>query len=193
MKALSVEDILPIDSYERDRGALRKEAIALRELRRFVLDDSCVIIFENRKTVQYQVQEMLRVDRQDTPERIALELSCFNLLIPGPNELSATLLLRIPEYRDVDNILKKLNGITRECLSLVIGGQRVFAKFDVDEDSVACGNDVFYIRFPMTEDLVRAFRDPGVSAMLCAEHEKCRAEVVIGEEARRSLIEDLRT
>ena len=193
MKPLSVEEILSIDVYERDRCDLRKEATALRELRRFVLGESCVVIFENRTTVQYQVQEMLRVERQVSPERIALELSCFNMLIPGKNELSATLLLRIPEYREVENVLQALSGITRECISIALGEEHIYATFDVDEDTLSCDIDVFYIRFPMTEEQVKRFMDPEVSVTLCANHEKCRAEVAIDAEARRSLLEDLRS
>lgn len=191
MKPLDVEDILSCEEYEAQRSELRKQATGLRELRRFELSDSCVVIFENRRTVQYQVQEMLRVDRDDSPERIALELSCFNLLIPAASELSATLLIRVPEYREVDNVLQRLNGITRECLSLVVGEDPVYAIFDVDEDTLVCDSDVFYIRFLMNDQQMKDFCNPSVPVALRSTHEKCSANVTIHDEARRSLIEDL--
>ena len=90
MEALKVEDILSLAAYEDRRPEIRGRMQGLRQLRRLELSDACVVIFENRETVQFQVQEMLRVDQSDTAERIALELSCFNLLVPGKNELSAT-------------------------------------------------------------------------------------------------------
>jgi hypothetical protein len=191
MKPLTVEEILSNDAYERERARLRKEAIEKRDQRRITLGDSCVVVFENRHTVQYQVQEMLRVERDDSPDRIALELSCFNLLIPGHNELSATLLIRVPEYREVDNVLQRLSGITRQCISLEIGGEPVYASFDVDEDTLVCDSDVFYIRFSMTAQQAAAFRNPSVSVLLRGSHEKCRAEVPIEGVLRASLIEDL--
>ncbi|MDT8322796.1 MAG: DUF3501 family protein [Bacteroidota bacterium] len=191
MKALAVTDILPHAEYEKQRAALRKEALAQRERRRFELADACVVIFENRGTVQYQVQEMLRVDKDDSPERIALELSCFNLLIPGEHELSATLVIRVPEYREVDNALQRLNGITRQCISLRIGDEDVYAHFDVDEDTLVCDSDVFYIRFSLTPEQAAAFSNPAVDAVLRSVHEKCMAEVPVTGAARKSLIEDL--
>lgn len=191
MKPLAVTDILPCKEYEQQRAALRREAIAERDLKRFELNDACVVIFENRRTVQYQVQEMLRVDKDDSPERIALELSCFNLLIPGEHELSATLVIRVPEYREVDNALQRLNGITRECISLRIGSEDVYAHFDVDEDSLVCDSDVFYIRFTLTPEQAAAFSNPAVNASLRSVHEKCTADVPVTGDARKSLIEDL--
>ncbi|MCB2205688.1 DUF3501 family protein [bacterium] len=191
MKPLEVQEILSLQSYEQQRDVLRREATALRKLRRFELSDACVLIFENRKTVQYQVQEVMRVERDDSPEHIALELSCFNLLIPRDRELSATLVIRVPEYREVDNALQRLNGITRECISLKIGEEKVYATFDVDEDTLVCDSDVFYIRFTLTEEQVAAFCNPSVPAMLESVHEKCSAEVPIPQQARVSLIEDI--
>lgn len=191
MKPLEVQDILSLETYDSKREDYRREATALRKLRRFELSDSCVLIFENRKTVQYQVQEMIRVERDDSPEHIALELSCFNLLIPGERELSATLVIRVPEYREVDNALQRLNGITRQCISLNIGAEKVYASFDVDEDTLVCDSDVFYIRFTLTEEQVAAFCNPSIPARLQSVHDKCRAEADIPHDARLSLIEDI--
>jgi hypothetical protein len=191
MKELAVTDILPYREYEKQRATLRKEALAQRDMKRFELNDACVIIFENRTTVRYQVQEMLRVDKDDSPERIALELSCFNLLIPAEHELSATLVIRVPEYREVDNALQRLNGITRQCISLRVGNEDVYARFDVDEDTLVCDSDVFYIRFALTPEQVAAFSNPAVDAALRSVHDKCRAEVPMTGAARKSLIEDL--
>ncbi len=191
MKPLAVQEILPIAEYEQRRSQFRKEAQAERDLRRIELGNSCVIIFENRMTVQYQVQEMLRVERDDSDDRIKLELSCFNLLIPGENELSATLLIRVPEYRDVDNVLQSLNGITHECISLDIAGEPVYATFDVDEDTLVCDSDVFYVRFSMTPEQAAAFCNPSVAVALRSTHEKCSDTVPISAELRSSLIKDL--
>jgi hypothetical protein len=193
MKPLSVQEILPIEVYELQRSAVRKRATTLRELRRFELADSCVVVFENRTTVQYQVQEMLRVEKEVSPDRIALELSCFNLLIPGTNELSATLLIRVPEYREVDNLLQRLNGITHECISLVVNGEPVYATFDVDEETLICDSDVFYIRFSMTSEQTAAFIDEKLPVSLRASHEKCNAEIPIASVVRQSLVEDLQS
>lgn len=191
MQVLAVEDILTLQAYEQQRGEVRARMNAIRQLRRVELSDACVVIFENRETVQFQVQEMLRVDQSDHPDRIALELSCFNLLIPAKNELSATLILRIPEYRDVDNTLKRMKGLTRGCIALRVGEERIPARFDVEDESAFCTGDVFYVHFAFSEEQIAAFSNPSVPVLLQACHDHCSAEVVIEGERRGSLLKDL--
>ncbi len=191
MKMLAVEDILPLDAYERQRAEFRARMNALRRLRRLELGESYVVIFENRETVRFQVQEMLRVERSDHPDRIALELSCFNLLIPAKNELSATLILRIPEYREVDSALKRMEGLTRGCIGLRVGEERIPARFDVEDESLLCTGDVFYVHFAFTEHQIAAFANPAVPVTLHACHEHCKADVVIEGDTRQSLLGDL--
>jgi hypothetical protein len=191
MQALAVEDILSLGDYEQRRGEVRAHMSALRQLRRLELSDACVVIFENRETVRFQVQEMLRVDQNDQPERIALELSCFNLLIPAKNELSATLILRIPEYRDVHNTIKRMKGLTRGCIALRVGEDRIPARFDVADESVFCSGDVFYIHFAFTDEQIAAISNPSVPVTLEANHDHCTAKVAIEGEMRGSLLKDL--
>ena len=191
MEALKVEDILSLAAYEDRRPEIRRRMQGLRQLRRLELSDACVVIFENRETVQFQVQEMLRVDQSDTAERIALELSCFNLLVPGKNELSATLILRVPEYRDVDNTLRRMSGLARGCISLAVGDDRIPARFDVEDEAVFLTSDVFYIHFDFTEEQIAAFSNPSIPVILQSCHEHCSASVPITGETRASLLRDL--
>ena len=191
MEALKVEDILSLKQYELQRPDMRTRMQSLRQLRRVELSDACVVIFENRETVQFQVQEMLRVDQSDAPERIALELSCFNLLVPARNELSATLILRIPEYRDVDNTIKRMQGLTKGCIALHVGEERIPARFDVEDESLLCTGDVFYIHFAFSETQIAAFSNPSIPVTLRACHDHCSAEVPITGETRRTLLQDL--
>lgn len=191
MEALKVEDILSLSDYERQRGEIRGRMQELRRLRRFELGDACVVIFENRETVRFQVQEMLRVDQSDESERIALELSCFNLLIPAKNELSATLILRVQEYRDVDNALQRMSGIANGCITLEVGEDKIPARFDVEDEHVLCSSDVFYIHFAFSEEQIAAFSNPSIPVVLRSCHEHCNAGIPIEGETRRSLLRDL--
>lgn len=191
MEALNVEDILSLSDYEQQRGEIRGRMQALRQLRRIELGDACVVIFENRETVRFQVQEMLRVDQSDNPERIALELSCFNLLIPAKNALSATLILRVPEYRDMDNALKRMSGLANGCIALVVGEENIPARFDVEDEQVLCTSDVFYIHFAFSDEQIAAFSNPSIPVFLRSCHEHCNASIPIEAETRRSLLQDL--
>ncbi len=191
MEALGIKDILSLTSYDEQRHDIRARMNALRQLRRLELSDACVVIFENRETVKFQVQEMLRVEQNDHPDRIALELSCFNLLIPAKNELSATLILRIPEYRDVDNTIMRMQGLTRGCIALRVGEERIPARFDVEDESVFCTGDLFYIHFAFTDEQVAAFSNPSIPVLLESCHDHCSASVVIEGDARSNLLKDL--
>jgi hypothetical protein len=190
MQTLTVSDIQSNADYEAVRPQVRRDICALRTLRRVELSDTFVVIFENRDTVRFQVQEMLRVERTDSPERIALELSCFNLLIPGDGELSATLLIRVPEYHSIEERLQKLAGITRNAISLVVAGEEIPARFEI-EDDIACESDVLYIRFPFTDGQRTLFCTRNTTVLLRSLHPECTAEVAIAGDLRDSLAGDL--
>ncbi|HOJ03172.1 MAG TPA: DUF3501 family protein [Bacteroidota bacterium] len=190
MELLTVDDIQSIEAYEIDRARMRKEMSALRALRRINISDACVLIFENRDTVRFQVQEMIRTERDDSRERIALELSCFNLLVPRRNELSGTLIISVPEFSSLDERLKRMSGLTHGCLGMRVGDERIAAGFEVDDD-IACESDVLYVRFSLTDEQAQLFRDEHVPAFITACHPECSADVPLEGELRRSLIGDL--
>jgi len=190
MERLTVDDIDPLADYEANRATIRKEMTELRALRRVPVGDACVVVFENRDTVKYQVQEMLRVERQDSPERVALNLSCFNLLIPDRNELCATLMITVEEFSSLCERLEAMKGFTKGCLCLVVGEHVIPAIFEVEDDS-ACESDVLYIRFKMSDAQAQAFRDLSIPAAIRARHAECHVDVAIEGELRLSLIEDL--
>ncbi len=190
MQPLTVNDIQTNTEYEKERNNTRKAIGELRALRRVELSDAFIVIFENRDTVRYQVQEMLRVERTDTPERIALELSCFNLLIPGKNELSATLMIRVKGYASVEERIERMKGLTSNVIVLAVGAETIPARFEIDDD-VACESDVLYIRFPFTEEQCAMFYNPSVPVSLRCTHTGCSAEAGVEGELRASLIKDL--
>jgi hypothetical protein len=190
MQELSVSDILSNEEYEAVRSRVRKDISDLRALRRVELSDTLVVIFENRETVRYQVQEMLRIEKNDAAERIALELSCFNLLVPRDKELSATLIIRVPEFRSIEERLECMAGLTRDALILRVADEHIPARFEVDDDTV-CESDVLYIRFVFNDAQRTAFLDPDIPAFLCTNHKECSAQAPIDGALRRSLIQDL--
>src|SRR5437867_4043093 len=93
MKPLTLKDVLPLEEYERDRDSFRQRIINLKQWRRISVGDRITLVFENRDTVLFQIQEMVRAERILAPERIREELESYNEQIPGTGEMSATLLL----------------------------------------------------------------------------------------------------
>jgi len=97
MNLLTREDVLSIEEYERQRESFRSRIIALKQRRRISIGPLITLVFENRETLRFQIQEMIRVERILDPDKVQDELDVYNALLPTGNELSATLLIEIVE------------------------------------------------------------------------------------------------
>ena len=117
MRKLTVDDIMDLRAYERERVEFRRRIIELKRTRRVALGPILTILFENTDTMRWQVQEMARAERMLRDEQIAHEVETYNELIPKPGELSASLLI---EYETPDERAVKLH----ELLGLVDGDAR---------------------------------------------------------------------
>ena len=162
MKGLSLDDILELERYELVRAEYRARVLEHKRDRRVAVGDKVTMLFENRETVRYQIQEMVRVERIRDPGRIQDEIDTYRDLIPQHDELSATLFIEIPELSEIKPELDRLVGID-ESVSIVIGeGDEevcVRGRFDerqLEEDRISA---VHYVRFPFTaEERERADR-----------------------------------
>jgi hypothetical protein len=169
---------------------MRAAVIAHKASRRVALGDRLTLLFEDRETIRWQVLEMCRVEGIRDPEGMAQELAVYNELVPGPNELSATLFIEITEPGRIRPELDRLLGIDA-CIALEIDGERVPAQFDrrqMEEDRLSA---VHYLRFSLTPAQAAAFRDPARALALRADHANYAARCVLPEAARRSLAVDL--
>src|SRR5438067_456456 len=113
MKPLTVQDLLPADEYERRRNDFRKRIIELKEDRRIAVGDLVTLVFENRDTILFQIQEMIRAEHIVAAERIREEVETYNEQIPGPGQLSATLFIEITDSTSVKQTLNRFQGIDR--------------------------------------------------------------------------------
>ncbi|MHB8330520.1 MAG: DUF3501 family protein, partial [Acidimicrobiales bacterium] len=120
-RRLRLEDIEDIRAYERGREEFRRHIIELKRRRRVPVGPIVTLVFENRDTIRFQVQEMARVEKMVTDEQIQGELDVYNALIPAPGELSATLFIELTEESSLRQWLPKLVGIERS-LELRVGG-----------------------------------------------------------------------
>jgi len=120
MEKLSLDNLYSLEQYARLRGEFRARVIEHKKPRRVSLGSNLNLYFEDRLTMQYQVQEMLRIERIFEPEAIDDELGAYNPLIPDGDNLKATMML---EYADIDE--------RKQALSQLIGIEnRVFIKVD---------------------------------------------------------------
>src|SRR3989454_10882655 len=122
MKALEPSEILNLAEYEKVRDVRRRQIVELKQARRVSLGRYLTFVFENRATVWFQIQEMVRAERIVDETKIAEEVEVYNALLPQPGQLSATLMIEIAEAAQIKPVLDTLLGIdTRGYVKMTIG------------------------------------------------------------------------
>src|SRR5215207_7237728 len=123
---LTLDDIADLRAYERERVGFRAHVIALKKRRRVAVGPFVTLVFENRDTIRFQIQEMARAERILTDEAIQTELDIYNPLVPEPGRLAATMFIGLTSKPDMEGWLPKLVGIER-AVRLRIGDDVVAA------------------------------------------------------------------
>ena len=190
MRKLTVEDIVDMRAYERERAEFRARIIETKKRRRIGLGPIMTIVFENTDTMRFQVQEMARAERMLRDEQIEHEVATYNELIPGPGELSGTLFIEITENAELRKWLPKLVGIQRH-VGFDVAGERVPA-VEVDEERLTREDEitstVHYLRFRFTEDQQAAFAAGPVRIIV--DHPDYAADIELAPEQRIELASD---
>jgi hypothetical protein len=160
MDQLSATDLLPLEQYAAQRQAIRARMIAYRGTRRLELGAHCSWSFEDRNTIRYQVQEMLRAERIFEPAGIAEELATYNPLIPDGRNFKATLLIEYPDPIERAQRLGELRGIERHCWLRVAGHAKVYAVADEDleRENGHKTAAVHFLRFELNQAMAQGFK-----------------------------------
>jgi hypothetical protein len=190
VRPLVLDEIVDVDSYEALRDAYRARVQEAKRARRIGVGDRVTLVFENRETVRFQVQEMMRIERIRAPEKVQHELDVYNALVPGDAELSATMFIEITDTRQIRAELDRLLGIDG-CVFLVLGDLRVRARFDesqLEDDRISA---VHYLRFDLAGDAAARLADATVPLRLAIDHAHYRAATDLTEEQRATLLADL--
>ena len=191
MKPLTVQDVLPIEEYERSREAFRRRIIDLKQRRRLSVGDRITMVFENRETVLFQIQEMVRAERILRPERVSEEVAMYNEQIPGAGELSATLMIEVTDPSQVKPVLDRLQGIDRgRTVGIRVGPHLVYGTFEQGRSNEEKISAVHYVRFPVSETVRKMMHDSAVPMQVVVTHPRYQAMQPVSEEMRRSLLED---
>lgn len=191
MRKVGLDDIMGLSAYEKVRAEFRQRIIELKRTRRVSIGDKVSLVFENRDTVIFQIQEMLRAERATDLDKIREEIEVYNSLIPDPGELSATLFLEIEDQGRLREELLKFLGID-EVVFLKIGGQySIHANFEAGHSKEDKISAVQYVKFPFTRGQTRAFANGEGGATLLIDHPNYRACTALEPETRESLTQDL--
>ncbi len=189
MKKVALEDIRGFAAYEKVREKFRRRIIELKQARRMAVGDQVTLVFENRDTVIFQIQEMVRAEKITDLDKIREEIEVYNALIPEPRELSATLFLEITEQSHLREALLKFLGID-EAVYFKVGSHSIHARFEAGhtkEDKISA---VQYVKFPFSEQERMAFLK-GEAAELVIDHPNYQARALIETQTRQSLVDDL--
>ena len=190
---LTLDDIADLRAYEREREEFRNRIIALKRVRRVSIGPVVTLVFENRDTIRFQVQEMARAEKLISDEQIQAELDVYNPLVPEPGRLTATLFVELVSKDEMTEWLPKLVGIERSIV-LHLGGDDV-VRATVDEahaeqltrEEVTAS--VHYVRFELTPEQVDRFDTDEVT--LAADHPGYAHATVLTAETKASLLADL--
>lgn len=191
MRKVTIDDIVGLAGYEKIRQDFRRRIIELKQKRRISLGDRVSLVFENRATVIFQIQEMLRVERINDLDKIRREIATYNQLIPDSRELSATLFLEIEYPTHLREELLKFQGV-EEALTLRIAARRLPARFEPGRSKEDKISAVQYVRFRFDDQALETFVSGGKTELVI-DHRNYRAAVVLQPETQRSLVEDLTT
>ncbi len=191
MHPLTPADILSADAYERERDALRRRLLVVKDRRRVQVGDHCSVHFETRDTIRYQVHEMLRAERSwSRPGAIEDELVAYNPLIPASGELSATLMFEWDDPDERHRNLSALVGIERH-LWLVVGESApLAARFDRAQMSPGRVSAVQFVKWDLGPVRRPQLRADGTVVRLVIDHPHYRAQSVLSEETRKELALD---
>lgn len=193
MKKIDYADIIPYHDYLKVRKEFQDRIIKLKKNRRIQVGDYITFVFENRETVLYQIQEMIRLEKMLDEKLIVNEIELFNQLVPDRNELVATMFIEIFERHLIKPVLNSLVGIQDNKIFIEFDNERITAIFS--DKSLAQGkvSAVQYVKFRFNNNQVDKFISTKSRAKILINHPNYKAESVIPENVKSSLVEDLKT
>ncbi|HMS86113.1 MAG TPA: DUF3501 family protein [Nitrospira sp.] len=193
MQALTVADLIACEEYERQREAFRANIIALKQRRRISVGPWITLVFENRRTLQFQIQEMIRVERIFDPARVQDELDVYNAILPAPGELSATLLIEITDEVNIKERLDEFMGLDHgEKVAIVADEEEAFGEFEGGHSHETKISAVHFVRFRPSASMRAAFANLTKSVTIRIGHGAYREEVPVSGSMREEWLSDLK-
>ena len=190
---LTRKDLMSLEQYSTARKEFRARVLEHKRNRNLALGPNAAWIFEDRLTMQYQVQEMLRVERIFEADAIQEELDAYNPLIPDGRNWKATFLLEFPDADERRGRLAQLKGVEDRCWVQVAGCERVWAIADEDleRENDDKTSSVHFLRFELSPHMC-AQMQAGAALAAGIDHDNYRHEVAsVPHNIRDSLVKDL--
>lgn len=190
---LTRDDLWSLEEYAKRRNDFRAEVMAHKKSRQVAIGPNATLYFEDRLVMQYQVQEMLRIERIFEQDGIQEELDAYNPLIPDGSNWKATFMVEFPDVDERKVALAKLIGIEKKVWVRIGNREKVFpiANEDLDRETEEKTSSVHFLRFELTPEMVAAAK-AGEPISMGIDHENY-AHVIdaLPENIRQSLVGDL--
>lgn len=191
MAALTRTDLYTLEAYASERATFRARVIAHKKHRQVALGAHVTLLFEDRLTIQYQIQEMLRIERIFEPAAIQEELDTYNPLIPDGRNLKATMLVEYPDEAQRRTELARLAGIEHKVYAEVEGLGRAIAVADEDMERSNADKTaaVHFLRFEFSAEQIAALR-AGADFGFGIDDERLRVGATVKVPTRAALLAD---
>jgi len=192
MRPLTRQDLMSLETYAEQRSAFRGRVIEHKKNRRVDVGPNLSLYFEDRLTMQYQIQEMLRIERIFESAAIQEELDTYNALIPDGGNWKATAMLEFEDVAVRRRRLAELTGLEHQVWMQVEGHEKVYAiaNEDLERSTEEKTSAVHFMRFELTPAMVNGLRNGGALSFGC-DHQSYSHQVGVPADIRSSLIEDL--
>ena len=192
MEKLNKSDLFSLEEYSINRDSFRKKVLEEKRHRKVYIGEHVALLFENKNTIQYQIQEMLRIEKIFDADGIQEELDAYNPLIPDGTNLKAVMLIEYPNVEERKEKLKILKGIEKKIWIKVGSHNKVFAIADEDlerEDETKT-SAVHYLRYEFSASMIDGWKNDS-SIVMGIDHENYQSsENIISSDISSSLSGD---
>jgi len=191
MNKIVLSEILDIAQYEKARAGFRRRNIELKKNRRLHNGPMVTFVFENHDTILYQIQEMMRAERIVNDDAIQREIDTYNQLLPGGNELAATMFIELPDAARIREEITKFYGVnTGDVTYFQIGNERLPGVFDAGQSDDRRISAVQYVRFRFNDAQREEFASGANPVRLVINHPNYRHDTIIAGAIREELTKD---
>ena len=191
---LERQDLLTLEEYADKRSSIRQETIQVKKLREVHLGSHIRMIFENKQTVQYQIQEMLRIEKIFESSEIQDELDVYNALVPNGSNLKATMMIEYPDVAERVVALSRLIGVEKSIYFQVEGHEKVFpiCNEDLERETDVKTSAVHFMRFEFDQNMIADFVS-GSNVKVGSTHSNYDSETLLDSKSQEALSEDFKS
>lgn len=188
---LKKDDLYKLEEYSVERDSFKQQVLDIKKNRSVLVGDHINLLFENSLTIQYQIQEMLRIEKIFEAELIQEELDTYNPLIPDGNNLKATMLIEYSDVVERREKLKILKGVEKKIWIKIGINSPIypFADEDLEREDDTKTSAVHFLRWEFEKNMIEELKNGGTMS-IGVNHSEYNASMIITDSIKNELIKD---